>query len=441
MNDGASPPEPSPSGSDDPGGPAAPPDATQTVPASLSDPAAPPDATPTVPVSLDDPAAPPDATPSVPASLGDLVEHRAVVVCCGPGGVGKTTVSATFALEAARRGRRSCVVTVDPARRLADALGVESLPNEPVEVEGDWPGTLHAVMLDSKTTFDDLVERYARTVDQAAAIKANRLYQNLTGALSGTQEYMAMEKLYELTGSGDFDVVIVDTPPTRNALDLLDAPRRLTQFLENRMFRALMMPTRLSLRALNVATQALLKTISRVAGAEIVQDAVAFFQAFAGMEVGFDERAQAVRALLADPGTAYVVVTSPRADALEEAGYFASRLEERGVRTAGLVVNRIHPRFGLGEFDLPDVPAGSALAVLEENFRELDAIADSEERSFAGLAAVTSPAPLGCVPLLGTDVHDVDGLGAVADALFADHRDEGVDEPGAASASGGAAVG
>jgi len=379
---------------------------------------------------------------TAPASLGELVSQHAVVVCCGPGGVGKTTVSASFALEAARRGRRACVVTVDPARRLADALGVESLPNEPVEVRGDWPGTLHAVMLDSKTTFDELVERYARTGDQAAAIKANRLYQNLTGALSGTQEYMAMEKLYELTGSDDFDVVIVDTPPTRNALDLLDAPRRLTQFLENRLFRALMLPTRLSLKALNVATQALLKTISRVAGAEIVQDAVAFFQAFAGMEVGFDERAQAVRMLLADPATAYVVVTSPRTDALDEAGYFASRLDERGVRTAGLVVNRIHPRFDSDGISLPGAPAGTALAVLEDNLRELNAVADMEQRSFGGLAAATAPAPVGCVPLFDTDVHDVQGLVAVADALFGNHgAGEVADAPHAPSPSGAADVG
>ena len=198
-------------------------------------------------------AVPPQTT------LPDLVAERSVVVCCGSGGVGKTTVSATFALAAARAGRRSCVVTVDPARRLADALGVESLPNTPSEVEGDWPGHLHALMLDSKGTFDDLVQRYARTPEQAEAILTNRLYQNLAGALSGTQEYMAMEKLYELVHSEEFDIVVVDTPPTRNALDLLDAPRRLTRFLENRLFRALLVPTRMSLRAVGVATQALLK--------------------------------------------------------------------------------------------------------------------------------------------------------------------------------------
>ena len=230
-----------------------------------------------------------DRAPVAPRgdSLRSVVSERTVVVCCGSGGVGKTTVSATFALAAARAGRRSCVVTVDPARRLADALGVESLPNTPTEVAGPWPGELHALMLDAKGTFDDLVHRYARTPEQADTILGNRLYQNLSGALSGTQEYMAMEKLYELVNSGEFDVVVVDTPPTRNALDLLDAPRRLTRFLENRLFRAILVPTRMSMKAVGVATQALLRTIARVAGAEIVQDAVTFFQAFDGMEDGF----------------------------------------------------------------------------------------------------------------------------------------------------------
>ena len=353
-----------------------------------------------------------------PVGLGTLAESWPIVVCCGPGGVGKTTVSASFALEAARRGRRACVVTVDPARRLADALGVESLANTPALVPGDWPGELHALMLDARGTFDDLVERYARTAEQARAIQSNRLYQNLSGVLSGTQEYMAMEKLFELTGSGDYDLVVVDTPPTRNALDLLDAPRRLTQFLENRLFRALMTPTRLYLRAVNVATQALLRTISRVAGAEIVQDAVAFFQAFQGMEAGFHDRASAVRELLADPRTAYVVVTSPRPDALEEASYFEERLAERGVGAAGLVVNRVHPRFGAPGLQLPDARPGSDLAAIVDSLRELDDVADQEHAAYAALAARVAPAPVGSVPLLGTDVHDLEGLAAIADHLF-----------------------
>ncbi len=360
------------------------------------------------------------STPVAPA-LSDLVRDRAVVVCCGSGGVGKTTVSATFALAAARAGRRACVVTVDPARRLADALGVQSLPNTPTEVAGDWPGHLFALMLDSKGTFDDLVEHYARTPEQAESILANRLYQNLAGALSGTQEYMAMEKLYELVHSNEFDVVVVDTPPTRNALDLLDAPRRLTRFLENRLFRALLVPTRMSLRAVGVATQALLRTISKVAGAEIVQDAVAFFQAFEGMEDGFRTRATAVHELLADPSTAYVLVTSARPDAVSEASFFATKLAEREVAVAALVVNRIAPSFGT-EDGGAEAPAGAAAAPglepLEANLAGLNVVAAREAKGYARLAAQVSPAPVGRIPLFGQDVHELGGLERAADCLF-----------------------
>jgi anion-transporting ArsA/GET3 family ATPase len=350
------------------------------------------------------------------SALTSLVTERSVIVCCGSGGVGKTTVSATFALAAARAGRRACVVTVDPARRLADSLGVQSLANTPTEVAGEWPGHLHALMLDTKSTFDDLIHTYAPTPEQAEGILSNRLYQNLTGALSGTQEYMAMEKLHELVESGDFDVVVVDTPPTRNALDLLDAPRRLTRFLENRLFRALLLPTRMSLRAVGLATQALLRTLSKVAGAEIVQDAVAFFQAFDGMEEGFRTRAGAVRTLLADPATAYVLVTSARPDAIAEASFFAEKLTERHIATAALVVNRIHPHFGGPAGPPPDLP--EPLAALAANMATLDDVATHEEGSYAALAEQIAPAPVGRIPLFGQDVHDLTGLERAADALF-----------------------
>ncbi|MGO8864407.1 MAG: ArsA family ATPase [Acidimicrobiales bacterium] len=349
--------------------------------------------------------------------LAALVAERSVIVCCGAGGVGKTTISATFALAAARAGRRACVVTVDPARRLADSLGVQSLPNTPVEIHGDWPGHLHALMLDTKGTFDDLIHTYAHSTEQADGILTNRLYQNLAGSLSGTQEYMAMEKLHELVESGNFDVVVVDTPPTRNALDLLDAPRRLTRFLENRIFRALLMPTRVSLRAVGMATQALLRTLSKVAGAEIVQDAVSFFQDFEGMEEGFRVRAGAVRQLLADPSTAYVLVTSPRPDAVTEAGYFAERLAERGLAPAALVVNRIHPRFDASPSDL-SADAAAQLADLEANLAQLNEMARREEGSYAALVEQVAPAALGRVPLFGQDVHDIGGLRRAADFLF-----------------------
>ena len=241
------------------------------------------------------------------------------------------------------------MVTIDPARRLANSLGVDELSNSPTRIEGDWPGELHALMLDPKGTFDDLVARYADTERQAEDIRVNRIYRNLTGTLSGTQEYMAMEKLYELVEEGGFDVIVVDTPPSRNALDFLDAPRRLTHFLENRVFQALMAPTRVGLRFMGVAAQALLRTIAKVAGADIVHDAVAFFQAFEGMEEGFRLRAARVRELLVQPSTAFVLVASPRPDSVDEAVHFSGKLAESGMSATALIVNRVQPRFASDE--------------------------------------------------------------------------------------------
>jgi anion-transporting ArsA/GET3 family ATPase len=350
--------------------------------------------------------------------LAALVRERSILVACGTGGVGKTTTAAALALEGARLGRRSCVVTIDPAKRLADALGIESLSNTPKLIGGPWPGELWALMLDTKGTFDDLVHRYAATREQADAILSNRLYRNISGALSGTQEYMAMEKLYELHHSGRFDLVVVDTPPTRNALDFLDAPRRLTSFLDNRIFRVLVMPTRTYLKAVSAATHAFLRTVSRVVGAEVVSDVIAFFEAFEGMEAGFRDRAQAVRELLTAPETAFVLVTSPRPDAVEEAAFFAAKLAEAGIDVAVLVVNRLHPRFG-GTGGEPVDASGSPLASLRRNLADFQRVAAHEEANFAALAALLAPAPVCRVPFLAQDVHDLDGLHVVADHLLA----------------------
>ena len=351
------------------------------------------------------------------SGLQEVVAERSIVICSGSGGVGKTTVSAAFGVEGARLGRRTCVVTIDPARRLADALGLESLGNTPHRIEGPWPGELSALMLDPKRTFDELVRRYAETPEQAEGILANRLYRNLSGALSGTQEYMAMEKLYELAEGGQFDLVVVDTPPTRNALDFLDAPRRLTRFLGHRLFQMLLMPTRAYLRAVSVATQALLRTLSKVAGAEIVQDAVTFFQAFEGMEEGFRTRADHMRQLLARRSTAFVLVTSPRPDVVVEAGWFADKLNESGLAVDGLVVNRVHPAFGAHD-DLPETTPGTALAALVENLRLHERVHRREEEIVADLVTEVAPAPVVRVPLLDVDVHDVAGLMVVADHVF-----------------------
>jgi anion-transporting ArsA/GET3 family ATPase len=358
--------------------------------------------------------------------LADVARRRTIVVCCGSGGVGKTTTAAAFALQAARYGRKACVVTIDPARRLANSLGLDSLANSPSLIAGNWPGELSAMMLDPKGTFDDLVHRYSDTAEQAEGILSNRIYRNLTGALSGTQEYMAMEKLHELAEEGGFDVVVVDTPPSRNALDFLDAPRRLTSFLGNRIFRALMAPTRAGLKFLGVAAQAMLRTLSKVAGADLVRDAVTFFQAFEGMEEGFSDRAARVRVLLTQPQTAFILVASPRPDSVDEAVHFASKLEESNMSVTALVVNRVQPRFldhaGLAELDSLTADAGrnGPLLPLVENLRGYTAAADRDEQAYADLIVKVAPAPVARVPMLNTDVHDLAGLGLIADLLFGD---------------------
>ena len=356
------------------------------------------------------------------ASLSELLQQRRIVVCCGSGGVGKTTTAAVLALSAARVGRRAAVVTIDPAKRLADALGLDGLTGTPMRIEGDWPGELSAMMLDTKSTFDGLVVANASSAEQGQRILDNRFYKNISEALSGTQEYMAMEKLYELHQRTDFDLIVVDTPPTRHALDFIDAPRRLSRFLDHRLFRVVISPGRGMMRAVNVAAQTFLRTVAKVVGAEVIDDAVAFFQAFDGMEEGFRERAAAVAELLSDDDTAFVLVASPRRDTIEEARYFADKLAEAGIAVRALVVNRMHPRFGSGVVgraqEQADARKGTDLGGLYQNLADFELVASREEEHLAGLADAVHPAPVVRVPFLSSDVHDLDGLSKVAEYLL-----------------------
>ena len=271
------------------------------------------------------------------------------IICTGSGGVGKTTVAAVLAMEGARQGRRTAVVTIDPAKRLADALGLEGLTNEPGRIEGDWPGELYALMLDTKSTFDDLVTKYAETPDQAERILENRFYTNISSALSATQEFMAMEKLYELHVESDFDLVVVDTPPTRNALDFLDAPGTLTRFLDHPLYKVVMAPTRGVLKVASVATQAFLRTVAKVVGSEVIEDAIAFFQAFQGMEEGFRNRAEHVDDLLSRgrrPASCWS--PHPAGTRWRRPCSSPTRSVEADIAISALIVNRMHPRFGDG---------------------------------------------------------------------------------------------
>jgi anion-transporting ArsA/GET3 family ATPase len=354
--------------------------------------------------------------------LLEVLSKRSVVVCCGSGGVGKTTTAAALGMLAAGSGRRVCVVTIDPARRLADALGAKGLENEARPIPGPFEDRLFALMLDARRTFDDLVLRYSRDAVQSQRILSNRLYQNLASVLSGTQEYMATEKLFELHESGRFDLVVVDTPPTRHALDFLDAPRRLAGFLDNRLFRVLVTPGRAYLKAMGVATRLLLRTLGRVAGSEIVDDTVAFFQAFEGMEQGFRERASAVERLLAEEATGFVMVAAARRDSIEETAYLSAKLAGAGHGLDALVVNRVHPDFGPAIADeraRPAAPGGGgpgpgAWQALTTNLAETAALVARESAYLDALAPLAGDAPIVRVPILDDDVHDLAGLELVA---------------------------
>ena len=364
------------------------------------------------------------------SALDSIVRDAQIIVSCGSGGVGKTTTAAAIAVHAASIGRRVVVVTIDPARRLADAFGLaDGLTNDPTRVDvlsDTGAGELWAMMLDPATTFDGLVREYAASPERVERILSNSFYRNVAGALSGTQEYMAAEKLYQLHRDDRFDLVVVDTPPTRNALDFLDAPATLTRFINHRLFRLMMLPARGGMKVLNIAAQPVLRTIGKVVGGDVLADAIAFFQAFEGMEAGFRDRADAVADLLRSPVTRYVLVASARHDTVVEARYFAGRLAESKLAVAAVVVNRLQPRFGTASVAQARAAATAAegngspdLAAMWRNLADLCELADAEEGVIAPLVADVESDAVHRVPLLDTDVHDLAGLGEIAGHLFA----------------------
>ena len=332
------------------------------------------------------------------AAVQRLIDASNVIVCCGSGGVGKTTTAAVLGLEAAAHGRKVVVVTIDPARRLADALGLEDgLAADPQRIDLDSAqasgGELWAMMLDTEATFDGLVRRHAGDPEQVDRILTNPLYRNMAGAMSGTQEYMAAETLHALHGDDRFDLVVVDTPPSRNALDFLEAPGVLARFLDHRAFKLLMLPTKSGLKVLGSAAQPILKAIGRVVGSDVLADAVAFFQAFAGMETGFRDRADEVVALIQAAETSFVVVATPRHDTIDEAVWFAQQLVEQGVGVGAAIVNRTQPAFGVGTAVDATAAARAAvgnddLVALWTNVAELRTLRERERDVIAPLADV-----------------------------------------------------
>src|SRR4051812_34417447 len=361
--------------------------------------------------------------------LLDRVDGKRVVICAGSGGVGKTTCSAAIALGLAARGQRVAVVTIDPAKRLADALGVEELGNEPplgahARSAGHGiggRGELGAMMPDAKRRFDELIERLPPARRTRDDVLANRIYQQLSTAVAGSQEFTAVAKLYDLVRSDRYDVVVLDTPPSRNALDFLDAPDRLTNFFEGRALRAFLAPTGLAARVMGRGTGVVFGVLKRVTGVDLLNDLSVFFRSLGGLIDGFRERAAAVKAVLRDPATLFLIVTSPERDPVEEAIFFRGKLREAGMPFGGLIVNRVQLADGLDgdphaiERELATPLGGGLAGKVAATYAEAQLLARRDEASLEHLRAeVDGPEPV-IVPQLGGDVHDVDGLVAVHD--------------------------
>ena len=360
-------------------------------------------------------------------TLRDAISEKKIIVVCGAGGVGKTTTAASLALDAARE-RKTIVVTIDPAKRLASALGLQAgLGHLESEVEQFAEGGgLHAAMLDMKTAWDDLVDRYAQNRETAERIKNNRIYRGVSEQFIGSQGYMAMERLAELYERGDYDLIVIDTPPTRSALDFLEAPKRMTDFIGGSLLRWMAKPYtaagKFGMRAFNFTASPFLRIADRVLGSQVLEDLSALVMDFQGMYDGFKERAEQVLGLLASDATGFVVVTTLEGAPVQEAGYFIDRLTDERMPLSGVVANKVvPPKFAEATGAEPDVAkiataanvdedrARSALQYARDALVTLAPLARRDKRCLSELER-RSRTPVVHVPLLTHDVHDLEGL-------------------------------
>jgi anion-transporting ArsA/GET3 family ATPase len=386
----------------------------------------------------------------IDALIGD--PQTRIIVCCGAGGVGKTTTAAALGLRAAESGRRVVVLTIDPARRLAQSLGLTTLDNTPrpvKDIDDTRGGALDAMMLDMKRTFDEVVQAHAAP-DKAEQILANPFYQAVSSSFAGTQEYMAMEKLGQLSleagrdpNNPRWDLIVVDTPPSRSALDFLDAPKRLGSFLDGRLIRLLSAPAkaggRAYLKVFSAGVNIVTTTLTRVLGGQMLSDVQTFVAALDTMFGGFRKRADHTYALLSDRSTAFIVVAAPERDALREASFFVDRLAEEEMPLAGLVVNRVY------RVSAPDLSAARALSAAEELGDEENGRSSGGSSGVSGSGVITAgllrmhavqaeiaarhqalakrfiaghpDIPMVEVPAASGDIHDLVGLRTVGDAL------------------------
>jgi len=361
-------------------------------------------------------------------SVERWLQRKDVCVCAGSGGVGKTTASAAIAAGMASRGKKVAVMTIDPARRLATSLGLPDLGNEERLVDPerlraagfDPRGELWAMTLDAKRTFDEIVERNAPDERTRDAVLGNRIYQELSNAVAGSQEYMAMEKLHELHQEGRYDLLVLDTPPSRNALDFLDAPKRLSQFIDSRSLQFFSGAGRRGLGLVGRGTGLLFSVLKRATGIDLLTDLSEFFSSFGEMSDGFRERAERVDALLADSRTTFLLVTSPRHAAIQEAVFFHHRLLDAGLPFGGVIVNRMR--------DLSDASdaggelekqLGTELArKVERNLEDYVRLAERDRLNLGQLRKQIGRTPMITVPDLPGDIHDIEGLARMDEHLF-----------------------
>jgi arsenite-transporting ATPase len=362
----------------------------------------------------------------VPLDISKIIADRTarVVVCCGSGGVGKTTTAAAIALRAAEMGRKVVVLTIDPARRLAQSLGVADLDNAPqrVPLGPEAKGELHAMMLNMRRTFDDMVLEHT-SPEKAGQIFANPFYQTVASSFGGTQEYMAMEKLGQLANRKEWDLIVVDTPPSRNALDFLDAPKRLGNFLNGRMIRVIMAPGRGVTRLVTGAMSLAVRGVSTIVGGQMLKDASNFLQSLESLFGGFQDRADRTYAMLSNPGTHFLVVAAAEPDALREASFFVDRLSTERMPLAGLVLNRTHPVLSGLSADRALTAADQLAetdpitsAVLRIHARRV-ATAKREQHLLHRFTGAHPRVPIASVTALPFEVSDLEALQAVGDQL------------------------
>jgi anion-transporting ArsA/GET3 family ATPase len=369
------------------------------------------------------------------SSLEDVLKDKRICICGGSGGVGKTTTSAAIAMGMAARGRRVAVVTIDPAKRLANALGLEALDNQPRRVdeavfaEHGLPleGELWAMMLDAKRTFDELIDRLAPDERTRDEVLSNRIYQELSNAVAGSQEFTAIAKLYELDQEGGFDLLVLDTPPSRNALDFFDAPDRLTNFFEGRALQVFLKPAGLGMRLVGRGTSMVFSVLRRATGVDMLTDLSVFFRALSGMIDGFRERAERVNELLADPATTFLIVTSAEREPVDEAIYFRRKLRAARMPFGGVVVNKVHHDLLAAEADedalaqaLTNQLGDEKLAAsVQATAHDYHVLARRDAENIARLTAGIGDATVIRIPHLDDDVHDIEGLLALHRYLFA----------------------